>query len=368
VRIESLAAGGEGIGHLADGRVVFVPLAAPGDLCEIVLVEDRPRYARASLVRVLEPSEERVNPKCGVFGRCGGCEWQHLAYPAQLRAKAELIRAALTRLGGIEWGEVQVTPSPSEYGYRQRARVVWGADGVGFRERRSHRVCVIEQCPVLAAPLNAHLKYLERGKGEVELLAGTDGEVRAGHGSDPVAIEVAGQRFAVSPGVFVQSNGLMLDVLTEAVAAAAGAGGVLLELFAGAGFLTLGLSRSFERVWAVEANPAAALDLERNLRSGGATNVRVSADGADDLLGEFAAFAPEVVVLDPPRSGISPELAGCLAALPTRRVVYLSCDPATLARDLQILTRSGLRLEAVSGFDLFPQTSHVETLAVLTRS
>jgi 23S rRNA (uracil1939-C5)-methyltransferase len=342
----------------------------------VVLDDRRARFARATLLRVLEEGPDRVEPRCDVFGRCGGCEWQHVSYSAQLRAKADLIRAALDRIGGFESGAVDVMPSPLQYGYRHRARVACSNRGVGFRERRSHRVCAIEECPVLAAPLNAALAGLARRSGEALLLAGGDGAVAVGASGDPVEIAVAGDSLSVSPGVFVQSNCAMLGALVGAVCAAAevssaeassasGGRGALLELYAGAGFFTLSLARAFERIWAVEANEHATRDLENNLHTAGIANVRVSTDGAGDLVDEFVAFAPDVVFLDPPRVGITPELAACLGELSARRIVYLSCDPATLARDLRLLHERAFRLVEVQGFDLFPQTSHVETLAVL---
>jgi len=388
--IESLAAGGDGVGRTADGRVVFVPLAAPGDRVRVRLVEEKARFARGEIEALLAPGPARVAPRCPVFGVCGGCAWQHLDYGAQVEAKRTIVRDALARVAGLaELPPLDFTPSPAPYGYRGRARVRVERGQVGFRRRRSHELCAITGCPLLAPPLDAALAALAAAPprtrsplghpaGEWELALGEDGAVRVaplaarngarGSGAQRLALRVGGERLSLSPGVFAQANALLLDALAEAVLAAAGSGATALELFAGAGFFTLGLARRFERVVAVESDPAATRDLARNVSGSGAPRrVRVVEARVESWLaaGEASALAPEVVVLDPPRGGVGPAAAEALARLPARRIVHLSCDPATLARDVAVLAARGWRLAALHAFDLFPQTPHVEALAVL---
>jgi len=387
--IDSLAAGGDGVGRAPDGRVVFVPFAAPGDRLRVRLVEERPRFARGAIVAVLAPGPSRVTPPCPVFGVCGGCAWQHVDYPAQVEAKRAIVRDALARLGGVgELPPLAFTPSPAPYGYRGRARVRVERGGVGYRRRSSHELCAIASCPLLAPPLDAALAALAkrppRERGEWELAMGEGGAVRAvplearGGGAPAgtrIALQAAGERIELSPGVFAQANALLLDALATAVIEAAGRGERALELFAGAGFFTLGLARGFARVVAVEADPAAARDLARNAarieaRTPGAPRpVRVVEARTEAWLaaGEADALAPDVVVLDPPRGGVGRAAAEALARLPARRIVHLSCDPATLARDVAVCAERGWRLVSLHGFDLFPQTPHVEVLAVLER-
>jgi 23S rRNA (uracil1939-C5)-methyltransferase len=380
--IESLAAGGDGVARTADGRVVFVPLAAPGDRVRVRLVEQRARFARGEIEELLAPGSARVPPRCPVFGVCGGCAWQHVDYAAQVEAKRAIVRDALARIAGLaDPPPLVFTPSPAPYGYRGRARVRVERGQVGFRRRRSHELCAVAGCPLLAAPLDAALAALAeappRRPGDWELALGADDVVRAAplgaqarapdRGEERLVLRVAGERLEVSQGVFTQANALLLDALAEAVCDAAGSGDTALELYAGAGFFTLGLARRFARVVAVESDRAAARDLARNAaRPGGARRVRVVEARVAPWLaaGEASALAPEVVVLDPPRGGVGPAAAETLARLPARRIVHLSCDPATLARDLAVLVAHGWRLARLHAFDLFPQTPHVEVLAV----
>ena len=380
VTIESLAGGGEGVGHDASGRVVFVPFAAAGDRLRVRVVEEQARFARGEIDAVLERGADRVAPRCPVFGSCGGCAWQHVGYPAQVAAKRSILRDALERIGGIEVPPIEFIASPQAYGYRGRARVLVQGGRVGFRLRHSHEVCAITACPLLAPPLDEALASLAARApgedGEWELALGSDGAVRAtplgarSRSGDRVVVRAAGEQIEVSSGVFLQANALLQDALAQTVLEAAGQGGEVLELFAGAGFFTLGLARRFARVVAVESDAAAAADLSRNRAAVGFHHVRVIEAPAEDVLAAFRThrLAPDVVVLDPPRGGIGTRASERLARLPAQRIVHVSCDPATLARDLRVLTQTRWSLLRVIGFDLFPQTPHVEAIAVLERA
>ena len=352
VAIESLAAGGEGVARDAGGRVVFVPLAAPGDRVRVRIVETHARFARGEIEAVLEPGASRVAPACPVFGVCGGCAWQHVGYAAQLGAKRAILRDALERIGGIAVPEIELVASPEPYGYRSRARVLASGGRVGFRKRRSHEVCAIAHCPLLAAPLDAALAQLAASApaadGEWELALGSDGAVRVAPlgvraaPGDRVVLRAAGESIAVSSGVFAQANALLQDALAQTVLDAAGQGGEVLELFAGAGFFTLGLARRFARVVAIESDAAAAADLAHNCAAFG--NVRAIESRVETALADPRALrlAPGVVVLDPPRGGIGTRASEQLARLGAERIVHVSCDPATLARDLGVLAAQAL--------------------------
>jgi 23S rRNA (uracil1939-C5)-methyltransferase len=384
LRIDALAAGGDGVGRGPDGRVVFVPFATPGDRLRVRVVDERARFVRGEIEAVLEASPARVEPPCPVFGRCGGCAWQHVAYDAQVEAKRAVIRDALARIGKLgALPALDFTASPAPYRYRARARVLLAQGRVGFRERRSHALCAVQACPLLVPALDEALGALAAGPprpdGEWELALGDDGRVRvaalAGR-PDPsdgdenrITIDAVGERIQVSAGVFTQAHARLRDALAMAVLEAAGSGPVALELFSGAGFFTIGLARRFARVIAVESDPAAILDLKRNLADANLRHVRVVESRVETWLatGDAEALRAGVVVLDPPRGGVGAAVAGALARLPARRLVYLSCDPATWARDLAVLVPHGWRLVRVHGFDLFPQTPHVEALAVLER-
>jgi tRNA/tmRNA/rRNA uracil-C5-methylase (TrmA/RlmC/RlmD family) len=299
-------------------------------------------------------------------------------YAAQVRAKELILRDAIQRIGKLSLpGEVKMTPSPSPYGYRGRARVLIRDGRVGFRRRRSHALCPTRRCPILVSPLEEALRRLAEAApgedGQWELLAGVELAVRSVPVSpedttgEKIRVAVGRHRLQISPGVFVQSNVLLLEPLAAAVHEAAGQGQVAVELYAGAGFLTLGLAELFRRVVAVEAQPAAARDLAANCRAAGLTNVRVLNERAEQALAQPDRLPerPDLAVLDPPRSGLGPESVRALARLAPRRIVALSCNPATLARDLADLRSLGYALRHLSGFDVFPQTPHLEALAVL---
>jgi 23S rRNA (uracil1939-C5)-methyltransferase len=246
--------------------------------------------------------------------------------------------------------------------------------------RRSHDVCAITSCPLLAPPLDAALASLAARApgedGEWELALGSDGAVRTtplgarAQAGERVAVRAGGEQIEMSAGVFMQANALLHGALAQSVLDAAGQGGEVLELFAGAGFFTLGLARHFARVAAVESDAAAVADLSRNCAVAGLRHVRVIEAPAEEVLAAFRThrLAPDVVVLDPPRGGIGTRASERLARLPVQRIVHVSCDPATLARDLRVLTRARWSLLRVIGFDLFPQTPHVEAIAVLERA
>lgn len=376
VVIDSLAAGGDGVARAPDGRVVFVPFTAPGDRVRLRVVESRARFLRARVERLLEAGPARTDPVCPAFGSCGGCTWQHVAIGAQLDAKRRIVEAALRHIGGLSFeGEIAITPSPAAYGYRARTRVLRRRGRTGYRRRRSSALHAVSRCPVLCPELDAALHELsheipgsaQAPDGEVELAAGEDAVrcacLASSEGAPAIELRVLGDRLRISPGVFFQANRSLHDTLAQAVLAAAGRGGQALEVFAGAGFFTLGLSRRFERVTAIESDPAAVADLRHNLERAGRRNVRVVARRLEDAGAELAPA--DALVLDPPRSGLPTGSAERLAALCASRLVYLSCDPATLARDCARLAGEGYALRAVSAFDLFPQTPHVEVLARL---
>ena len=364
VRIERLAAGGDGIGRLADGRTVFVALTAPGDVARVRVFESRKRYAKAELIEVESPGASRREPSCEAFGTCGGCDWQHLNYDAQVEAKRSLISDAIERIARLEVPESFVFhPSPAEFGYRSRARVLVTSAGVGFRKRGSHELCAVSSCPVLAPELNERLEdaRCEAAGSEVELVVGSVPSGSVG----VTEFSIGDDRLRISEGVFAQANAMLHTELVSSVLAAAGTGDTACELYAGAGLFTLGLSRAFERVIAIEVNARATEDLAFNLERARRANVDIVTRAVDRALGRVRRAAPQAVILDPPRIGLDAGVAAQLADCGAQRIVYLSCNPATLARDIKTMSERGYALCSLEGFDLFPQTAHVEALAVL---
>ncbi|MED5263301.1 MAG: class I SAM-dependent RNA methyltransferase [Myxococcota bacterium] len=388
VDIESLAAGGDGLGHLEDGRVVFVPFTVPGDRVRLRVVSERSRFVRAEVESIVTAGEGRTDPVCAVFGECGGCTWQHVRYDQQLEAKTRILRDAIERIAKLAVpGEIVSWPSPSPYGYRVRTRVASARGRVGYRRARSRELCATSSCPVLFPDLEDALERLSESLGpehaECDFEMVTDGsggtrvvpvpgERSAVWPTTPrISIPAGSREIRLSPGVFLQGNGLLFDRLEKSVVEAASpapaVGGLVLELYAGGGFFTLGLAHRFDQVVAVEASEAATSDLKANVDAAKLSNVDIRISTVEEVVENPGNLAPDTIVLDPPRTGLSKGSAQGLRHLDAKRIVYLSCDPATLARDLQVLTEPGYRLASLEVFDLFPQTPHVETLALLER-
>ncbi len=350
LEIESLAAGGDGVARL-DGMAVFVPRAAPGDRVLARITESRRRFARAEIEQVLRPGPDRRDPPCRYAGRCGGCSWQHLDESAQRRAREQILRDALQRIGGLrELPDIVHLESPRVLGYRSRARVAHAAGQVGFRAHASHRVVDVNECIVLDPATSAELARLRarrrRGHGETEI-----------RGFGP-QVRVAGRDYLVGPDSFFQANASLWSDWLDLIARKCGSGALAIELYAGVGFYTAVIERGFEHVIAVE-RARSVHDLERN------TGVEVIHASAESWAKEsLPGMRPDLVLLNPPRMGCAPEVSEAIALSGARRVVYVSCDPSTLARDL-VRIGDGHRVDEIVLIDALPQTHHLEVLVVL---
>ncbi len=350
LQIDRLAAGGDGVGR-HEGRVVFVPLTAPGDRVRVEVVRGYARYARARLVEVLRPGPDRREPPCPLFGRCGGCTWMHLTEELQRAARVEIVRDALARIGGVNaLPPIEWLPSPASLRYRARARVAVEGGRVGFRERASRRVVDVEGCAVLDAETQQALARLRarppRGPTQIEI-AGFGEKARVG---DRV--------LQVGAGAFFQANRLLWEAWQNTVAEACGRGECVVELYAGAGFYTVLLTERFARVVAVERGPAA-----RSARANTTAEV-VGADAERWAPEHLARLAPEVVLVNPPRRGCHVSVSEAIRDAAPARVVYVSCEPTTLARDVRRLSEFW-RVTKLVVIDALPQTHHVEVICVL---
>jgi 23S rRNA (uracil1939-C5)-methyltransferase len=383
VRVERLLPGGAGIAH-ADGRTVLVGLAAPGDLLRVRIEEVRGKVSFASIVEVIEPSPARIEPPCPYFGRCGGCDFQQLDYPAQLEAKVSIIRDCLRRIARVdEPGEIAIVPSPQEWRYRARAQ--WQFDAtrkhLGYFERGSHRICDIAECPVLMPELQETLSVLRERMREDSLSPKAE-DFQAVAGDEGVSLfppvhegevleasrAIAENRYRFSAEGFFQINQSLLPQLVS-FALGDALGDTAIDLYCGVGLFTLPLARRFERVTGVEGNPSAVAYARRNLLDARLENAAIECAPVGEWLSVNAhAHAPvDLVLLDPPRSGLEEGGAGGILKLRPQRIAYVSCDPATLARDLREFLEGGYSLGTVTAFDMFPQTHHVETVAFLQR-
>lgn len=367
--LTSMAPTGEAIGRQDvgrhAGRVVFVPFGLPGEEVRVRLVEGKRSFARGEIVARHVDAPARVDPVCSYFGRCGGCDWQHVAYAEQLRLKTAIVAEQLERFGKLP--DAPVLPcigSPAAFEYRNHARLHAAAGGrLGYRAARSHTIVPVADCPILEAPLRQELAALATQQdapswtGEVELRAWDE------------AIEVAGVTYRTSKGAFFQANTAVAGVLVESVLAAlAPRGGEhVLDLYCGVGLFTVPVGQRVAQIVGVESNPTAAEDAEHNLAAAGVGAHVINQDVTEALRSPaITGQAWDAIILDPPRTGVDAPALEALVALGAAQLLYISCEPSTLARDLRGLAAGGYRLQWAQPFDMFPQTRHVETLAVFS--
>ncbi len=415
-----------------EGKAVFVPMALPGETVEATLRDDRGSFARAELVSVLDPSPERVVPPCQYYGTCGGCQYQHASYPLQLALKQEILLETLTRAGLADLPPI-ATHAAEPLGYRNRVRLHVRADGaLGYRQRASHNLLVVQECPIAAPVLQNALALLQIATPQqragvwceaVTLFTNDTGEAllltleaRAGsrptqkqldalchalretlpalHGAaivapfarsttrsrkakhvededEPKAGESIAQwgeqsliytvdsyKYRVSLGAFFQGNRFLVSTLLR-LAIAGEPVATAWDLFAGAGLFTRALASGGARVTAVEGSPVSSQDLRHNVPEARAVVTSTQAFLAS------RKTRPDRILLDPPRAGLGVEASRDLAAVHSQSITYVSCDPATLARDLRVLVDAGYTITQLDLVDMFPQTFHMETVAKL---
>ena len=386
--IERIVPGGLGMAHIT-GRTIFVRAAAPGDRVKVQFERSRGAVAHARIAEILEPGPDRIAPAHPAVAACGLADFAHLAYPAQLAAKAGMVRDAFRRNGGITLDETfAVLPSPVEWGYRLRAE--WHHDHVqpalGVIDAGTHRVVDLAEDPLVVPALAAAYERLHAQAmagaipPRVETVRGAAGDsgvsIELGDAGEAatVHVTVAGDRLAFDAGCFFQSNAALLDALVaEALWQGEPSGQraepVAIDLYAGVGLFTLALGRAFPRVVAVESHPESAAHLVGNAMTAGLRGVRTIALPVEGWLPEgVRSFGkPELVVVDPPRAGLSEAARKGIVRLRPERITYVSCDPVTQARDVKELVAAGWELVRVAGLDMFPQTHHMETVAHLRR-
>jgi len=378
-----LTNGGAAIAHTDEGQVVFVAFGAPGE--EVVATIDRVQkdHLMAHVVEVIVPSRDRVLPLCPYFGACGGCNYQHLTYEAQLEAKRRIVIETLVRIGRLVDVPVQPTvPSPSPWFYRNQARLSCNQRGdVGFTQRSSNRILPIDICYIVEPPIRDLIPLLH-GKGaglhQIVVRSGvntgdlmvvpdlTDRGVGVPSGQDSLTETVAGAQFFISPAAFFQVNTPQAENMVRLVGERLRLGqeDILADLYAGGGFFSRIFAPRCRQVVAIEVSRQAADDAGRNLA--GLENVRYIQATVEDALPNLPE-RPTRILLDPSRQGCEPVALDAMLEVGAERIVYVSCDAATLARDLRRLTDGGYELLEVQPLDMFPQTFHTECIATLVR-
>ena len=399
LELTGMANSGEALGR-HDNKVIFVPSGVAGDRVRARVIEDRKRYARAELVDLLEASPDRTTAPCPYFGTCGGCQWQHIDYAAQLAFKQDILAGQLTRLGRLQDPPVEPAIGMSDpWAYRNNVQLGVSRDGrLGFMAAQSHDIVPIADCLIMAPILRELYPSFDLewpGMRRLSLRAGINTEevmivfeseddltpelevdlpvscvLLRSDGSafpligDPYYYELLRERpFRVSAGSFFQVNTPGAEVLLTLVERYLAPTGdeTLLDVFCGVGTFGLSLARRVSQVIGIEAAPSAIEDARAN--SGDVDNVAWLEGPAEQMLSTLEAPA-QLAVLDPPREGCPPGTLEALARLKPHRVVYVSCDTATLARDAARLTQLGYQLQVAQPVDMFPQTRHIETVTL----
>jgi len=401
LRLEGMAYGGDAFGRDADGRMVFVPFALPGERVAVQVVETHAHWCRARLLEVLEPSADRVTPRCRHFGACGGCHYQHIDPAAQLAIKQDIVRSQLERLGGFRDSLVSSTvPSPSAWNSRNHMQFTLAPDGrLGFQAARTHDIIPIDEChlpepaigdvwPALQLePIPGLERVAMRTSGdETQIIfhAADDPDVdleldlRASavwlspYGThvlagDPALIfDVRGRLFRVRAGSFFQVNSGLTPVLVDLVLDGLQLmpGQTVFDLYAGVGLFSRFAAERGAHVLAVEQSASACEDFAFNLDD--LESVSLYQAGVEQALPALLPH-PDAVIVDPPRAGLGREVISALVAHAPAHLVYVSCDPSTLARDGRLLADAGFAMQNVTPLDLFPQTFHIESVSTWTR-
>lgn len=371
--IEKLVYGGDGLARL-EGRVVFTPFVLPGETVRAGIERVKSDLWRGKLLEVVQPASGRVAPQCQYFGRCGGCQYQHASYELQLEQKVAILREVLRRVGKIDYADAIETIAGEPWGYRNRIQLHIEDGAIGYFEPGSHSLCAIDHCPISSPKLNEAIAHLQRElpkvrpfkaglelftnetEVQVNVLDKVPPSVRSVFNTIGVRDALHYRDFRVSRNSFFQVNRFLVDALTNCVCGGL-SGTSAVDLFAGVGLFARSLAQSFQQVVAVESGFSAFQDLAANAPA------QAVQQSVEDYL-PAVTEPPDLIVADPPRSGLGKHMVAELLRIRAPRLVIVSCDPATLARDLQSLLVA-YRIERLSLVDLFPQTAHLETVARL---
>ena len=404
IRIENLAYGGEAIGRLPDGRAVFIPFAIPGELVQVRLIDEKPHYARAELNSVLEPSPRRIEARCSHFVTCGGCHYQHMDYPTQLEGKTSILREQLERIGGLkELPDLEVISSPDScWNYRNNVQFHLTPQGKpGFQKMHSNQTFAIRECHLPEASINRVWPQIEiepmPGVERMSLRTGVNDAMMlilessnpqplefeieeealsvvykspsrslVQAGSDHIVMEVMDRQFRVSASSFFQVNTIQAEAMVKHILSnlSIDDGMTLLDVYCGVGLFSAFIAEKVKLVVGIESSPEACTDFTSNLDE--YDHVSLYEDKAENVL-EMVNFNPDVILMDPPREGLGIRAVDGILAQGASHLVYVSCDPATLARDAKRLINGGYSMMKLALVDMFPQTFHLESISYWER-
>ena len=401
VEMEKLVYGGDCLGRLPDGRAVFVPFVLPGEIVRVEIIDDKKRFARAIPVELIQASPERISPRCIHFGECGGCQYQNLAYPDQLKAKEAIVRDQFERIGKIENPPIQpIIPSTAPWYYRNYVQFQIGENGeLGYIHADGEHLLPIQECHLpqeiiknlwpqidlgekpdiyrlgIREDSYENLMLILEGEEETPPEFSLDIPVSAVYtppearltvlaGDDHLTYTLLDRNFQVSARSFFQVNTLMAEKMVNFLLDNADfqEGSRAIELYAGVGLFSAFIAEKVGHLTAIESSGAACHDFTVNLEE--FDNVVLYEAEVEEVVPTLN-FTPDILIADPPRSGLAPSVHDAINNLQPDKIAYISCDPATLARDIKKIIRKGYRLISITPFDLFPQTAHVESIVFM---
>lgn len=405
ITLEKLTYGGEAMGRLPDGRAVFVLFGLPNEIVKIKLTQEKQNFARGEIIEILKPSAERIQAKCKHFGECGGCHYQHLTYENQLKAKTEILRDQLQRIGKIENPPVQaMIPSPNQWNYRNNIQFHLTEEGkVGFIHSKGNSAFAIEECHLPENQIDSFWKELNfesnlnierislRNGDENDLMLILESEspetpeleveadvsvihVYENHpvviaGQEHTFIKILDKDFKVSAQSFFQVNTNMAEKMVEYLITQlpiTNSATTLLDVYCGVGLFSKFFANKYHKVIGIESSPSACEDFVFNLDE--FDNVDLYEGSAEEILPKLVGQITNLthVIVDPPRAGIEKHALDAIVNIKPQIIAYVSCDPSTLARDAARLIKAGYQLKSVTPFDLFPQTYHIESISIFT--
>lgn len=377
LEIESIAFGGHGVGRM-DGFVIFVPFTAPADVVEIEIVECKKKFARGRVLKIITPSTQRVQPPCRYYGRCGGCSYQHIGYEHHLNIKRRQVTEVFSRIGGMAQPPVgEVIPSPRSYAYRGKAQFhaakTPGGFNLGFMDISGGRIVDIEQCQIMDETINDQLQQL-RTKSDVssdndDLTLWSGAQDR----SEQAIVRVVKDReFLVPRKGFFQANLSLVNRMVEEVCTLVDGEkrGTIVDACCGSGLFSIFLAPYAQRMIGIDINEESIKYARVNAEKHGITNTEFICVDIEGFLSKQARKSDpiDLILLDPPRTGLSPATLSAISSLASRDIIYISCNPATQARDVRVLSEHGYNLQSLQPLDMFAQTEHIEIIGLLRRS
>jgi 23S rRNA (uracil1939-C5)-methyltransferase len=404
IAMEKLVYGGDCLGRLPDGRAVFVPFVLPGEVVRVKIIDDKKRYTRGLALEILEPSPDRITPRCIHFGECGGCQYQNLNYTKQLKVKESIIRDQFERIGKFTDPPINpIVPSPSPWNYRNTVQFHISRDGeLGYIHADGEHLLPISECHLPQPMINTLWRQIELGtepdlyrlgirqdtyENIMLILEGEnakppefsldipvsavytppDANLTILAGDDHLTFRVLGRDFQVSARSFFQVNTKMAEKLVQFLLEHAQftPNTRAVELYSGVGLFSAFIAGKVGHLTAIESSGAACHDFAVNLDE--FDNVILYEADAEEVLPSLNLSA-DVLIADPPRSGLAPAVHDAISGIQPEQIIYISCDPATLARDLKKIVRNGYHLVSATPFDLFPQTAHIETVVLMSKA